>query len=283
MRILLLILIELWLVPQESFAGGGLADIRGDRLAVDVVGRIAVLDESGSTVSLYSPDGALLKLIGGQGWNNDQFDSPRGVWAGNSVDIFVADYGNHRVQRFDRSLNFVSSFSTRESSDPSQRFGYPLDVALSRLGDLFICDGENSRVIKVNRLTQVELSFGGFDAGKGRLTVPSRIALGPSDHIYVVDKTRIAVFDNFGNYLHDLPVGRLHHAVALDADENRIVAVNGNRILLFARDDFNGVAVPVDQPLNEVNPVRDIALKGNSLLLLTDNGIVIIDLPKLDK
>lgn len=256
-------------------------NIHGDRLEVDVTGRITVLDESGSRVSLYDASGSLLRSIGGQGWNNNQFDSPRGLWARNGVDIFVADYGNHRIQRFDRSLNFVSSFSTHESSDPAQRFGYPLDVALSRLGDLFICDSENSRVLKVNRLTQVELTFGGFDAGKGRLTYPSRIALGPADRVYVLDKSRIAVFDNFGNYLHDLSIGAMKHPVALDADENRIIVASEDSIVCFARGDLNPVSLAFVQ--RDDHSIHDIALKGNQLLVLTDNGIVITAIPKLDK
>ena len=147
--------------------------IEGNRLDVDINGSFYILNSERNLLGTYSARLEAQKEVGGAGWNDDQFDKPSGLWARNGIDVFVADYGNHRIQRFDRGLNFISSFSARESTDPEERFGYPLDVALSRLGDLFVCDGENARVVKINRFTKVERAFGGFDAGKGRLLRPA--------------------------------------------------------------------------------------------------------------
>jgi len=108
--------------------------IRGASLDVDLYGNLYVLSAEENTVKLIGPDGKVVAVVGGAGWENGRFDRPSGIWARNGIDVFVADYGNHRVQRFDRGLTFVSSLSTRESSEPGQRFGYPSDVALSRMG-----------------------------------------------------------------------------------------------------------------------------------------------------
>lgn len=174
-------------------------------LDVDIYGNLYVLDPSRNLLKLYTRGRQLKNEIGGSGWGNNQFDRPSGIWARNGIDVFVADYGNHRIQRFDRNLNYVATFSTRNDPNPDIRFGYPADVAMSRLGDLFICDTENSRIIKVNRFTQVERTFGGFGGGEGRLMNPREIEIGPGDKVYVVDGGRVLVYDNSGNYLHKLP------------------------------------------------------------------------------
>jgi DNA-binding beta-propeller fold protein YncE len=234
-------------------------------------------------VRLFGSDGTEVRSVGGQGWDNDQFDSPRGIWARNGVDIFIADYGNHRIQRFDRTLNFVSSFSTRERSNPDERFGYPADVALSRLGDLFICDTENSRILKVSRLSKVDRYFGGFDAGKGRLINPSRLALGPRDHIYVLDGSRIAVFDNFGNYLDDLGSGQLQGPVALDGDADIVVVADKGSIWFFDVNHMSVALIPLDELEFEFASIRDVVVCRGRVFLMTDLGMHLLDIPSLDK
>ncbi len=260
-----------------------LSAIRGDRCDVDVADRITVIDTERSLVRLFRSDGTELRSVGGQGWDNDQFDSPRAIWARNGVDIFVADYGNHRIQRFDRSLNFVSSFSTRESSNPDERFGYPTDVALSRLGDLFICDTENSRILKVSRLSKVDRYFGGFDAGKGRLIAPSRLTLGPRDHVYVLDGSRIAVFDNFGNYLDDLGTGQLRDPVALDGDQDVVVVVDSVGLWFFGGNDRSLARIPLYELQIGFSLVRDVVVSPGRVFLMTDKGMHMLDSPSLDK
>ena len=120
--------------------------IAGSQVDIDIYGNIFALDEGRNTLTLFSDDYVKLRDVGGPGWEDDQFDLPRGLWARNGIDVFVADYGNHRIQRFDRNLNFVSSLFTRDNTNPEERFGYPTDVALSRLdrpSGYFIAATEN--------------------------------------------------------------------------------------------------------------------------------------------
>ncbi len=262
--------------------------IGGNQFDVDVYGNILVLDTDHNVLRLYTKERVLLREVGGTGWENDQFDRPAGLWARNGIDVFVADYGNHRIQRFDRKLNFISSFSTRESSKPDERFGYPTDVALSRLGDLFICDGENSRIIKVNRFDRVERPFGGFDAGKGRLHQPTRVQLGPKDFVYVLDGNRIVVFDSFGNYIHDL-VG-LTKPASFYADSDGIVVLDENGLYCFDYEERPIRSIPIRAITERPADVRSITISRGSLYMMTDSGLTILPDPclvegqkKLDK
>jgi hypothetical protein len=253
---------------------------RGTSLDVDLYGTIYLLDAPSATLRVYDQEMRLVNSTGGPGWENGRFDLPSSVWARNGLDIFVADYGNHRIQRFDRQLAFVSSLYRRDDPDPDQRFGYPKDVALSRLGDLYICDGENQRVLKVNGLSQVTKVFGGFDAGLGKLENPSRLALGPADRVYVLDGSRIVVFDAFGNFLHELYPKMWKEPSALYADGDRIVVADGMSLVCFDRDEHPTCVADLDSVAPGVEgSVRGIGLYKKKMFLLGGVGLVVIDDP----
>ncbi len=257
--------------PDASTYGGTRSD-------VDINGRVTVVDGENNVLRQYSGDLVLLKEIGGKGWSDDRFDQPAGVWARNGIDIFVADYGNHRIQRFDRQLVFISSFSTRDRDNPDERFGYPTDVALSRLGDLFICDSENARIVKVSGLSKVERTFGGFGAGKGRLQRPNQLDIGPKDNIYVQDGTRIVVFDTFGNFIHAID-GLFSEEPLLWADEAGLVALAGMRFFVFDTEDRPQTTVAIDSSRVRSTP-RAFALGRDAAYILTREGIVTLSNPR---
>jgi DNA-binding beta-propeller fold protein YncE len=215
--------------------------------------------------------------MGGMGWENSKLDNPRGLWARNGIDVFVADYGNHRVQRFDRRLNYVSTFFTRESETADDRFGYPTDVGVSRLGDLFVCDGENQRLIRVGRDGTTIRSMGDYAAGKGRLTAPSRVDVGAQDRVYVVDGRRIVVFDLFGNYLHDLPLGLAPEVFW--ADERGLLVAADGRLFVFDADE-RPCGIEELVPLTGGRPLVAVAAGGGNLYLLVRGTLLITPDPR---
>src|SRR5258706_7627947 len=179
--------------------------------SVDPQGNVYVIDAGTSKLVKLSKNWKVLESVGGYGWTDQEFDHPGDVSAPNGLDVYVADYGNHRIQRFDRDLSLLSSFSTREDADASVRFGYPQGVAQSRFGSIFITDGENRRILKVNTSGSVEQEFGDLGGGEGRLASPSRIRIGGDDRLFVQDSNRIVVFDIFGNFIESLGKGIFNH------------------------------------------------------------------------
>lgn len=254
--------------------------VQGTQIEVDLYGNIYLLDSDRNTLRLFDKAGAVNREVGGPGWLDGQFDRPSAVWARNGIDVFVADYGNHRIERFDRSLNFVSSFSTREASNPDERFGYPSGVALSRLGELFICDTENGRIVKVDRFSTVERTFGGFGGGKGRLAAPRSLELGPKDAIYVLDAERIAVFDAFGNYLRDLVPGLFTHPTGLFAQDDAIVVLDVGTLFFFDANERPEGTFALQSILPTGTDCRSFALSGDTLYCLTSGGIFTVADPR---
>ncbi|MHB1686200.1 MAG: NHL repeat-containing protein [Ignavibacteriaceae bacterium] len=154
------------------------------------------------TDEVYKIDslGNVLKDAGGYGWDNGLFDNPPDVFA-NPLLVYVCDKNNHRVERFDKDLNFVSLLYTHDSDDKSMRFGYPLGCSVSQQGDLYILDSENKRIIKFDLFGNYIQNFGGYDAGNYSLVDPLSLALAPNGNIFVIDKKRIVIFDQYGNGL----------------------------------------------------------------------------------
>jgi hypothetical protein len=245
--------------------------VKGTRLDADVFGNLYVIDGERCTLSMLDTGFVVRMEVGGPGWRPGEFDRPEGIWARNGLDLYVADYGNHRIQRFDRALAFVSSLSGRDEGT----FGYPMDVALSRLGELFVVDGENQRIVKLGTSVPGGV-FGGFDAGSGKLHAPSRIAIGPSDRLYVLDGARIVVYDVFGNFLEELYEGMWKAPVAIYGDADRLIVGDGGSLFWFGPDNRPLGELRLSEETGAIGELRAIAHHGRKLFLLGGHGLAVL-------
>jgi DNA-binding beta-propeller fold protein YncE len=280
LHFILFILLLLSVVFDSELPAQVPMKVSGHRLDVSMGGDIYVLNTDRNILTLFTKERVAKHEIGGTGWGNEQFDRPAGIWARNGIDVFVADYVNHRIQRFDKGLNYISTLYTRENLNPGERFGYPSDVALSRLGYLFVCDTENSRIAKVNQFSQVERTFGGFDAGKGRLFAPTQVECGPKDRVYVLDGLRVVVFDNFGNFLRSL-AGEFRPPVTLYADGQSAVVVDSSTMFCFDDEERPASSLPLETLLDlGGNEIRSVAFSQDSMFVLTAEGLLSIVDPR---
>lgn len=253
--------------------------------SVDPHGNIYVIDAGASRLVKLSKNWEVLETVGGYGWTDQVFDHPADVIAPNGLDVYVADYGNHRIQRFDRNLNFISSFSTRENDDAAVRFGYPGGVAQSRFGSVFIADGENRRILKVNTSGAVEQSFGDIGAGAGRLESPSRIRVGGDERVYVQDGNRIVVFDIFGNYVETLGRDLFRHLRSFAVGNQTLYILDSCMVYEFGQGGKKDLTpVLVSQAAGpDLCEAVDIDVLEDRLYLLTEHRLSVesIDLERL--
>ena len=152
------------------------------------------------TDEIYKLDtiGNVIKDFGGFGWGSGEFDNPVDIFA-TSLNVYVSDKNNNRVQRFDKDLNYISQLYTKENDNKNERFGYPTSCATSNLGDLFILDTENKRILKFDLFGNFIMNFGGFDAGAYTLSNPIKFSISPNNFLFVLDGEKIVVFDQYGN------------------------------------------------------------------------------------
>jgi hypothetical protein len=250
---------------------------RATRLITNPQGWIYVLDSERNLLVLLKGEEIPPSSTGGYGWSSTTFDQPTGL-ATDGLNVYVADRGNHRLMRFDRSLNFISSFTTRDTSLLAARFGSPLGVALSRLGDLFVLDGENLRVVKFSANVQYERSFGDIDDARARLRQPIKILISPGDHVYVLEPDRLVEFDYFGQYLREIGRGSFHDASGFCLVQDGIIVVTPTTLFWFNErgEVVRQVRVSEIASASPLGPMEDVAGSGDQLFLLTSVQIRVI-------
>jgi hypothetical protein len=165
---------------------------------INSAGFIYVSDINTDEITAIDTTGNILLKIGGYGWRQSAFDKPADVYA-DALKVYVADKNNHRIQRFDKNLNFNFQIFTRQSEIEQERFGYPLSAVMSNLGDIFILDSENSRIVKFDIFGNFLQNFGGYDYGNYALQKPVQLAVSMQNNIFVIDGNQIIMFDQYGN------------------------------------------------------------------------------------
>jgi len=253
--------------------------------SIDTDGKIYVLDAGSSELVKLSGTGEEQARIGGYGWTADAFDQPTDVIAPNGLDVYVADYGNHRVQHFDRNLNFISSFARRDDPHAEDNFGYPRSVAQSRFGALFIVDGENKRVLEVSSSNDIEAAFGDIGGGEGRLQSPQRVRVSGNDLVYVQDGNQIVVFDIFGNYLETLGKNLFKHLRSFTVSRDSVYALDSCALYIFGRtgeSEYQGDINIGGATTVECDAV-DVAVYNEKIFILSRHGISILQMGDQNK
>jgi hypothetical protein len=244
-----------------------------------------VLDAETNELLKLSQSGKVLQSSGGYGWTQIAFDRPLDVIAPNGLDVFVADYGNHRIQHFDRNLNYISALNFQDKEDPGQRFGYPRSVAISRLGDLFLTDGENIRIVKITNNNTFDRAFGGQGGGEGQLQNPSRVRVSSKDLVYVQDNNVVKVFDNFGNYVRTLGEGVFSRIKTFTIYQKNIYVLDSCvvRVLNERSTIVNTVSIDLDVDQSENCDVVDIAVQEGKMFILTSHHILVKTIPTMEQ
>ncbi|NIR49674.1 6-bladed beta-propeller [candidate division KSB1 bacterium] len=257
-------------------------------LAIDQEGHVFVVDTGNSRLLKFDKQGNFVNAIGSFGWEREQFDRPTDITAKTGLDLFVADFNNERIERYDLKLNYLSTFRSEETVQNSLRFGFPSGVDISRHGELFICDNENDRILKLNTTGSPDLSFGDFNWGDGQLEHPVRVEVSRKDQVYVSDQglNQIFVFDYYGNYISRFGQEILNNPTGLNwSIDNRLyVADSGNQRVVA----FNARHLPIHMWGQEgdkfgafSNPV-DVATFDNQVYVLdsSNNRIQVFKLGK---
>ena len=240
------------------------------RISVAPDGKVYVIDSKKSAILIFKSPQDSPSVLGGYGWSATTFDRPTGI-ATDGLNIYVSDYGNHRIQRFDRYSNLLSSLFTRDTTYGPARFGYPAGVALSSQGELIILDSENLRIVEFSADSRFERSFGDLNTAGGRLQNPIKVCSEGDQYIYVLEKNRILEFDFYGNYLRSL-AGDLHgDIVGGQSTSNGIAALCEDTLYWFNADGSLASKTPFGMLLAEepVKSVQDIAFFDDRMFVLT--------------
>lgn len=171
---------------------------RSSSFSINDAGFIYVADSQSNEITKLDTLGSVIRFIGGYGWEQSAFDDPVYLYA-STLNVYVSDKNNNRIQIFDKDLNFLSEFKSSNLIDKEHSFAYPTCAATSGQGDFYILDSDNNRIIKYDLNGNFRFLIGSYDAGNYMLSEPKRFSIDSKNNLWVIDNSSLLQFDQFGN------------------------------------------------------------------------------------
>ncbi len=156
-------------------------------IAVDLAGGVVYVSDSAfHVIQQFSASGASgprLGTYGSSGSLDGQFNSPTGIATDALGNLYVADTGNQRIQKFDKWGTFLAKWGTSGNADGS--LCDPNGIA-TYAGHVFVSDSCNDRIQEFDASGIFVAKWGAAGGGDGQLISPTGIAVA-AGNVYVVD------------------------------------------------------------------------------------------------
>jgi len=181
-------------------------------LDFDSSNRLWVADENNDRIQIFEHTGIFFYTSGSYGSQLGNFYQPTGI-AIDGSNIFVAEEGNHRIQKLvfeDEELTGISQWGSL-GTGPGE-FG-DRNFALNKTGlggitidnkdFIYVVDGGNNRIQKFDQNGIHLLTFGGYGTEKGKLYGPTGIDYTEDGLIAVAERynQRVQLFTTNGEFI----------------------------------------------------------------------------------
>ncbi|HEX8153805.1 MAG TPA: hypothetical protein VF698_11800 [Thermoanaerobaculia bacterium] len=187
-------------------ASGIAADDSGVYVADSTANRVLRIAPATGAITTFAGKG------GGQAYGGDfgpatsaALSNPISLALDEASNLFIVDFGNHRIRKVDATTGFIStvagtgSFNTSGDNGPARSAGLagPIAVAVDAGGNLFIADHKEHRVRRVDAETKVIAPIigtgspgyagDGGPAGEAALNTPTALAVDAAGNLYIQD------------------------------------------------------------------------------------------------
>ena len=182
---------------------------------------------------------------------NIDLSGARGLAVAPDESIYIADTGNSRIVRVDKTGKILTSWGSRTPDGQVPplpgTFIEPWGIALDLQGNVYVADTWNHRIQKFDADGNFERAWGTFGQltdGSSYLWGPRGIVVGLDGRIYVTDtgNKRVVVFDTNGKYLQQFGMegeGQLDEPVGIAIGNDGLVYVADTwnlRVAVFSAD-----------------------------------------------
>jgi DNA-binding beta-propeller fold protein YncE len=176
--------------------------------------------------------------------------APEGICVDLAGNVYVADTGNYRIQKFSGDGTPLAQWGT--GGFGNGQFRHPRDIAVDASGHIYVADSDNNRIQKLDPTGVFIAKWGrnGGDgssgSGDGEFNDPWGLDVAPDGTVYVADtfNSRIQVFDTDGTFLarwggwdvfsqpHDVAVGPDGSVYVLDTGNARVQKLTPGGVLV---------------------------------------------------
>ena len=129
------------------------------------------------------------------------FHYPEGIAIDGQGNIYVADFSNHRIQKFSSSGAFITKWGSEGSGDGE--LNCPRGIAIDAQGNVYVADSWNDRIQKFSSSGTFITKWGSEGIGDGEFSWPLGIAIDAQGNVYVADSmnSRIQKFSSSGTFI----------------------------------------------------------------------------------
>ncbi|HEV7918047.1 MAG TPA: 6-bladed beta-propeller, partial [Solirubrobacterales bacterium] len=182
-------------------------------VAVGANGHIYVGSGPRSLVQETEGDGDFVRRYGRNGGDgtygnlSGEFNFPTDVAVSAGGDLYVAEEGNSRIQKFNSSGAPVALWGANggdgSSGGGSGEFAYPGGLTVGSNGNVYVADTDNHRVQVLTSSGVHLMNIGSVGSGGGELSAPSDVAVDAAGNIYVTERVanRVSKFDSSGAFV----------------------------------------------------------------------------------
>ena len=158
-------------------------------------------DSATQHVFEYTATGTFVRSWGPAGSGNGAFSTPAAIAVGPTGNVYVADFGNKRMQVFDAAGTFIKAWGGAGTGDG--QFDGPDGVAIDSAGQVYVTEDGNQRVQLFDAAGNFVTRFGSAGSGDGRFDGPYAVATGPGGSVWVADAVnhRVQQFTGPGAFI----------------------------------------------------------------------------------
>ncbi|MBS1788550.1 MAG: hypothetical protein JST85_12550 [Acidobacteria bacterium] len=211
-----------------TVAGNGAAGYSGDNgpatsaqlngplgVALDKTGNLLIADGANNRIRMVNVSTGVITTIvgtGDTGFNGDggaatgaRISGPENVFVDKDNNIFIADFGNHRIRKIAANGGTISTvagtgvsgFSGDGGQATSAAISSPTDVVVDNAGNIYLCATGNNRIRKVTNDGVINTIAGngnttfngdGILATAAALSNPQSLALDSTGNVYIADR-----------------------------------------------------------------------------------------------
>src|SRR5438105_2699106 len=162
-------------------------------IGTDPAGNVYVVDSSHNRIQKFDPNGTFLTSWGGRGSGLGRFNfgssqnptqPPGGGIAVTASYVYVADSGNHRIERFNLQGGEPMQWGSYGNSPGN--FSYPRGVAANE-AEVIVADDDNHRLERFDPNGVFQGAAGSRGSGPGQFGFPYGVALDAAGNVYVAD------------------------------------------------------------------------------------------------